>query len=455
MAETLWFKQSMVDTQNAIREGKLKSLPVEEKDGLIVVKGRASKGMSKILGKEYLPVITKQSRVAFLIMLWAHKQNHDYRDLTMSIANSKAWIIGAKRLASSICNNCVRCRFLHKLKVQQKMAELPSPLQLPCPPFTNVGVDLCGPLVVHAMTNKRATMKVWNVLFVCLNTKAVTMYLAPGYSTKDFFIAYNSHISDHGIPALVHSDRGSQLVAAGKELANFDWDSIANQSSSQGTNWNFTPAGAQWRNGAVEIFVKKFKKSFELLYHKTRLNFAEMSCAVKRIANVLNDRPLSVQKSANPYPDVDFLSPITPNMLLTGRSGSSAPIEQDVDYDECPRDRLTFVEELELAWWYQYKVQYFASLIPSQKWINTSRNMSVDDVVLIEYKSKSAPGTYRLGRVKKVEMDNDDLVRTCTVSYKIVKPSKRNARDVFRDVTSKEVRVPVQRLILILPVEEQ
>ena len=47
------------------------------------------------------------------------------------------------------------------------------------------------------MTNKRTTMKVWNVLFVHLNTKAVTMYLAPGYSTKDFFIDYNSHISDH------------------------------------------------------------------------------------------------------------------------------------------------------------------------------------------------------------------------------------------------------------------
>ena len=42
--------------------------------------------------------------------------------------------------------------------------------------------------------------------------------------------------------------------------------------------------------------------------------------------------------------------------------------------------------------------------------------MSVDDVVLIEYKSKSAPGTYRLGRIKKIEMDDGDLVRTCTVS---------------------------------------
>ena len=373
----------------------------------------------------------------------------------MSIANSKVWIVGAKKLAASICRSCVRCRFLHKLKVQQKMADLPSQLQLPCSPFTNIGIDLCGPLVVHAMTNKHATMKVWNVLFLCLNTKAIAMYLAPGYGTKDFLIAYNSHISDHGVPSLVHSDRGTQLVSAGKELTEFDWESIASKSSSQGTNWIFAPAGAQWRNGAVEIFVKKFKKSFELLYSKSRLNYAEMSCAIKRIASILNDRPLSVQKSANSYPDKDLLSPITPNMLLTGRSGSRAPMENDVDYDEIPQERLSFVEELELSWWYQYKVQYFASLIPSQKWINSNRNISVDDVVLIEYKSKSAPGTYRLGRVKRVEMDEDNLVRTCTVIYKLVKPSKRNSRDVFKDITSKEVRLSVQRLILILPVEEQ
>ena len=76
MAESSWYKQAMVDAQNAIKEGKLKSLPVEENDDLIVVKGKASKCMSKILGREYLPVTTKQSRVAFLIMLCAHKQNH-------------------------------------------------------------------------------------------------------------------------------------------------------------------------------------------------------------------------------------------------------------------------------------------------------------------------------------------------------------------------------------------
>ena len=389
-------------------------------------------------------------------MLWAHKENHDARDVTMSIACSKAWIVNAKRLATSICNSCLRCRFLHKIKVEQQMAILPPEIQLPCPPFSNVGIDLCGPLVVKAMTNKRATMKVWNVLFVCLNTKAVKMYLAPGYATKDFMIAYNSHISDHGIPFYVHSDKGSQLIAAGKEVANFDWDDIARTSSLQGTKWDFAPAGAQWRNGAVEVFVRKFKKSFELLYSATRLNFAELACALKRISNVLNDRPLSVQKSSAAYPGTDFLSPITPNMLLTGRNGRRAPVDRDINLDELPEERLSYVEELERSWWYQYKVQYFSSLIPRQKWLDTKRNMCVGDIVLVEYKCKSFPGTYRLGRVKDVEIDsNDGLVRTCTVIYKLVKSSSKNLRDIFKDITSKEVRLPVQRLVLILPVEEQ
>ena len=114
------------------------------------------------------------------------------------------------------------------------------------------------------------------------------------------------------------------------------------------------------------------------------------------------------------------------------------------------------MEELERAWWYQYKVQYFTSLVPTQKWLKAVRSMCVGDIVLIEYKNKSFPGSYRLGRVKDVEIDpSDDLVRTCTVLYKLIKPASKNSRNIFKDVISKEVRLPVQRLIIILPIEEQ
>ena len=453
-AEFLWFKFAMKETRQAQSEGRLKKLCIEERNDLIVVVGRASAGLFRFCGKDYLPVVMAKSRVGVLLMLSAHYENHDDRDITMSIARKKAWIVGAKRLASSITDNCVRCRFLHKRKVEQKMSVLPPEIQMPCPPFSNIGVDLTGPSLVYSMTNKRSAMKVWNVIFVCLNTKAVTMYLAPGYSTDDFLLAYNSHISDHGLPSKVHSDKGSQLVAAEKELTNFDWDVIAKRASTQGTTWTFTPAGAQWRNGAVEIFVKKFKKSFELMYKQTRMNYAEMSCAVKRIANVLNDRPLSVQKSHAEYPDRDFLIPLTPNMIITGRSGSLPPMERD-DSNDIPDERLSYIEELERAWWYQYKVQYFDSLVPTQKWLSEKRNMCAGDIVLVEYKTKSFPGTYRLGRVKDVIVDADGLVRTCTVVYKLIRSSAATLKDIRKDITTKEIQLPVQRLILILPVEEQ
>ena len=113
----------------------------------------------------------------------------------------------------------------------QKMAVLPGMLQVPGPPFAHIGVDLCRPYTVKSMTNKRATMKFWVANLLCLNTKAISMQLAPGYSTEDFMLAYASHVSEHGSPSFVLSDRGSQLVAATKKLCNdilkYDWDAAA------------------------------------------------------------------------------------------------------------------------------------------------------------------------------------------------------------------------------------
>ena len=140
-------------------------------------------------------------------------------------------------------------------------------------------------------------------------------------------------------------------------------------------------------------------------------------------------------------------------MLITGRSGSGPPVEYTEVQD--PQQCCSFLDELEQAWWYQYKVQYFHSLLPTRKWLNAKRNLEIGDVVLIQYSSKAAPGTYRLGRVTQVEVDSDALVRTCTVMYKLVKPVDEKNKDTVSDVVTKKVRVPVQRLVLILPVNEQ
>ena len=250
----------MAETVAAQAAGKLRELDIQELD--CVVCGRVSTGLQHSFGSNYLPVIMSSTRVAYLIMLNAHCKDHAGRDVTMAMSRHDAWIVNAKRLAKRIVKDCIRCRFLRKLLEGQKMAILPDVLQLPSPPFTNVGLDLVGPITVKAMVNKRATMKVWVAIFVCLNTKAVSMELSPGYSTTDFLLAYSCHVSLRGIPMFVHSDKGSQLVAAYKDLTDvplqYDWDHIAASTSHQGTRWQFAPAGGQWRNGVAEAFVKNF-----------------------------------------------------------------------------------------------------------------------------------------------------------------------------------------------------
>ena len=42
-------------------------------------------------------------------------------------------------------------------------------------------------------------------------------------------------------------------------------------------------------------------------------------------------------------------------------------------------------------------------------------------MVLVSYTDKSKTGTFRLGRVEKIEVDKDGLVRTCIVQYRLIR----------------------------------
>jgi hypothetical protein len=303
----------------------------------------------------------------------------------------------------------------------------------------------------------QGTLKVWAVLVLCLNTRALKIYLAPGYSTADFLLAWTEFESDCGIPRRVHSDRGSQIVSAAGQVEgpDYDWEQISRQSKGQ-TAWSFCPSGAQWRNGAIESFVKKFKQSLEL-YKESGFNYAELQSTFKRISSVLNSRPISARYGPRHAEcDPDYLEIITPNMLLTARSGVDLP-SREYSVDDTPARRLVYMEALQKDWWNRWKIQCFDSLFPTKSWTQKQRGVRVGDIVLISYSDKSKSGTYRLGIVLQVELDDDNLVRTCEVSYRIVRSDlpAEELRFYFNGLKYKKIRVPVQRLCVLLPVEEQ
>ena len=460
-----WIRVAMPFTNKAASEGKLKHLspyqhPVHS--DILVVTGRASSGLQRYFQKDYLPILMSKTRTAYLIMLWAHNQDHGGVDNTFQTSLQVAWIIGGRALARGIKKSCVRCRFLAKKLAGQQMAVLPEMLGVPSPCFTYVAVDLAGPFTCKkeggSQTTRRnqGTLKVWAVLIVCLQTKAVKIYLVTGLSTEDFLLAWDSFVGDYGQPLKAFSDRGTNLVSASKEeeeLPNYNWDNIEAYTHGS-TSWHFHPAQSQFRNGAVESFVKKFKRTLVHKFGDRQMYMMELQCAFKVVASILNSRPIYARWGGRGLDDPDFLMPLTPNMILTGRANTVIPV-RDYDTSDKPLLRLKYVEECVSSWWQQFAIQNFSSLVPRQKWFEVERNFQVGDIVLIQYDGKSKPGSYRLGIVRETEEDSDGCVRNATVEYSLLSELPEQERLRYAGITKKKLRVCVQRLVLILPVEEQ
>ena len=88
-----------------------------------------------------------------------------------------------------------------------------------CRPWSHISLDFAGPFVVKGAVNSRAKMKSWVVVYCCRSSKAVCLLATCGYSTASFLLKHEEFVATHGAPISIVSDRGTQLVAAGKVLA--------------------------------------------------------------------------------------------------------------------------------------------------------------------------------------------------------------------------------------------
>ena len=170
------------------------------------------------------------------------------------------------------------------------------------------------------------------------------------------------------------------------EVPDYDLDVVA-QITQTKTAWHFTPAGAQFRNGSVEIFVKKFKRTLQHKFKNRMMGLLELHTALKVVASVTNSRPLSARYGPKGGCDPDYLTPLTPNMMLTGRANTAIPI-RDYNCDSNPLIRLDYVQRVVSEWWEQFKIQNFSRLLPTQWWQQERRNIRVGHIVLVEYSSK-------------------------------------------------------------------
>ena len=183
--------------------------------------------------------------------------------------------------------------------------------------------------------------------------------------------------------------------------------------------------------------MKSVKNSIKVAIGTQRLSFTEIQTFMFSSANVVNGRQIGHPTSTE---DGKYLSP---NDLLLGRSTNVIP---HGEYDTACNvvRRFQFLQQLIDRFWKKWTRDYFPSLIIRHKWHSARRNLKVGDVVIIQDNNQMR-GKWKMGIVERAEKSlRDGFVRNVEVKYKNV------GAKTFTTVTR-----PVQRLIVLLPVEEQ
>ena len=437
-AERLLLLSAMPDTVNAEVDGKLASLCPEKDGNIVVTSGRiGEKSLSRLLGVPHLPILMPQSRSAYLYMVQAHEgeQGTVHNSLVETLARSrnKVWIHKGRDLAKKVCSQCPLCRRRGKDLASQQMAKIKEESLTMCRPFTYISLDFAGPVKVKGAVNSRAKLKCWITVYCCRSTKAVVLLATCGYDTQSFLLKHEEFVARHGAPATIVSDRGTQLVSAGRILSEkaddadkqtpgkWNWSKITKENSA--SNWHFVPIGSPHFNGLPEATVKVLKKTLSLALHPgTELTYPELVTLLAKIAYTVNSRPLGLANVSPSSQQEDHMLPLTPNHMLLARSSNISP---PLEYSAADKfsSRLAYVAEVEKEWWDRWIKQVLPTLFSYKKWKVKQENIKAGELVMLKY-----PGQFKddycIAKVTEVHPSEDGLVRQVSVSYR-----KKNSRE--------------------------
>ena len=343
--------------------------PIVDADGLLRVGGRIP--LADLPWEEKHPIIVpKKHHVATLLVRHYHeKVAHQGRHLTEGAVRSAGlWLIGGKRLVSSIIHKCVTCNKLRGKMEEQIMSNLPAERLDPGPPFTNVGVDVFGPWTISTRCTQGgiAENKRWAVIFTCMVTRAVHIEVLESLSSSSFVNALRRFTAVRGPVRLFRSDRGTNFIGTCKELQIKSGDhELTTYLEDQSSTWTFNPPHSSHMGGVWERMIGNARRILDALLLKTntaRLSHEVLVTLMSEVMAIMNGRPL-VPVSSDP----DMPTVLTPAMLLTQKVKPVLPPTGEYDLKDLYIKQWKQVQALADAFWKRWRQEYLVSLQPRRK----------------------------------------------------------------------------------------
>ena len=407
VVEKLWIKDAQISLNERLAGKELKRLCALEVDDIIVAGGRLESWMLDTYNNVRPAILPYKHPLAKRYAETIHNKCHRGIATVAAMIRQRFW-----RMLKSIKYKCYLCKILEKKLEEQVMGQIPQYTLKPAPAWSYTSLDFFGPYEIKGEVNKMSRGKGFGVIFNCMLSRAIHLDIAANYGTNAFLLVLRRFISIRGCPIIIRSDRGSQLVAANKELKaieDIDIEALKEFGSSNSIDWEFTSGDAPWQTACSEALIKSAKRSLSTAIGSQVLTFHEVQTVLFEVANILNDRPIGRKPTS--MKDGSYLSP---NDLLLGRSSSRIP---DVPFNLGGhlRDRYQLVQRIVNSFWEKWTIHYFPSLLIRQKWHVSRRNVKIGDIVLVQ-DSKQIRGKWKLVRVTVAEPSlRDGFVRNVTI----------------------------------------
>lgn len=396
-------------------KSSIKSLdPFVDKDGLLRVGGRLGRAsFDECIKHPYL--LSHDHPISLLIVRQYHNVSHSGTEWIISQIRKVYWITRIRRIVKRVARECFACRKLFSAPCSQKMASLPPErLEAGKPPFSYVGIDCFGPILVK---QGRSEVKRYGCLFTCLNIRAVHLEKLNSLDTDSFLNGFRRFISRRGVPLKVWSDNGTNFVGGKSELSKssscLDQDAIQSYGTCKGIEWHFNPPHASHMGGIWERMIRTVRKVLAGICSLThKLSDESLETLFCEAESIINSRPLT--KVSDSVKDPAALSPN--HLLLLSEQPSCSPgVFDEVDVF---KRRWRCVQHLANEFWRRWLQEYLPLLQTRGKWLKDSKNVQVGDLVLV-MDENTPRGVWPLGIVEETYPSSDGLVRSVKIKTKV------------------------------------
>lgn len=394
--------------------------PFVDSEGLLRVGGRLQAADLSELEKHPL-VIPGSHHLAVLLVRHYHDQvAHQGRQFTEgALRTAGLWVVGAKKLTSSIIHKCVTCRKLRGRLEEQKMATLPADRLTIDPPFTYVGLDVFGPWNVTSRRTRSnsAESKRWAVMFTCLCTRAVHIEVVESMSTSSFINALRRFLSIRGPIKHLRSDQGTNFIGACNELQiNSEDPEIKDFLQDQSCTWTFNAPHSSHMGGVWERMIGLARNILDGLLLKnsnTRLTHEVLVTFMAEVMAIMNARPLVPVTT-----DLETPVILSPAMLLTQKANPVLSPPGNFELKDLYKAQWRQVQGLADCFWKRWRQEYLTTLQTRRKWTVEKANVKEGDIVLLK-DTQVKRNEWPVGIVVKAIPSHDKKVRKLEV--KIVK----------------------------------